>query len=80
MSYFARGDEEEDVGLVDDAEGIDELEDVDMSDARTPLDKTIDRIGMGMFSQIPHSCVGLSTRTSACRELPVDPPFAMRIW
>ncbi|THG98816.1 hypothetical protein EW026_g3425 [Hermanssonia centrifuga] len=49
MSYFARGDEEEDVGLVDDAEGIDELEDVDMSDARTPLDKTIDRIGMGSY-------------------------------
>ena len=44
MGYYARGDEEEDVGLVDGA-GLDDGEGLD--DGRTPLDRTIDRIGMG---------------------------------
>lgn len=41
MNYY--GDEEEDVGLV---QGSDQEE----CDGRTPLDRTIDRIGMGTFT------------------------------
>lgn len=47
MGYFAR-DEEEDVGLVDGEDGTEDGgEGVYVSDGRTPLDRTIDRIGMG---------------------------------
>ena len=48
MAYFDRGDEES-AGLVADAAGL-EGEEGCASDARTPLDKTIDRIGMGAFA------------------------------
>ena len=45
MSYFERGDDEEGVGLVS---GEDEEMGV-VHDGRTPLDRTIDRIGMGAW-------------------------------
>ena len=45
MGYLDRGDEEN-MGLMQDAPGT--VEDgFGKHDARTPLDKTIDRIGMG---------------------------------
>lgn len=46
MSYYERGDAEERDGLV---AGDDEEMGV-IHDGRTPLDRTIDRIGMGAFS------------------------------
>jgi hypothetical protein len=45
-SYFPAGEEEEELGLV---QGQDE-ETGAVGDGRTPLDKTIDRIGMGTWS------------------------------
>ena len=42
-SYFSAADDDEEVGLV---QGQDE-EMGDVLDGRTPLDKTIDKIGMG---------------------------------
>ena len=47
MSYFERGDDEEEDENVD---GLGAGEDEEMGvvhDGRTPLDRTIDRIGMG---------------------------------
>ena len=51
MGYFDRGDDEENVGLVADISGR-EGEENCAHDIRTPLDKTIDRIGMGMFHSL----------------------------
>lgn len=45
MSYYERGDQEESEGLVQD--GDEEMGGV--PDGRTPLDRTIDRIGMGSY-------------------------------
>ena len=52
----------------------------DPSDSRTPLDRTIDRIGMGM-------CMGVSLGVFVClphisitRKLPVDAAIAMWVW
>ena len=51
MAYFDRGDEEERAGLVANGGGGEgdggEGEHSSNHDLRTPLDKTIDRIGMG---------------------------------
>lgn len=47
MNYYGPdGDEDEDVRLV---RGGDDEERGDVHDGRTPLDRTIDRIGMGAF-------------------------------
>jgi len=50
-------------------------------DGRTPLDKTIDRIGMGESSSLqflrPRRNI---TRTSSLRQLPVDTALAMWLW
>lgn len=81
MSYFERGDgddeDDETVGLVagDDEEmGI-------SHDGRTPLDRTIDKIGMGAFPlSFVSVCVApAEPRVSVCRQLPVDAAVAVRV-
>lgn len=62
---------------VDDPEAADEFMEDSEYDSRTPLDKTIDRIGMGAQS-ILASYFTLNPRL-APRELPVDTTVAMWI-
>ena len=74
MSYFR----------ADDADDLEQSNDFD-DDGRTPLDKTIDRIGMGacLITSTDHRAVtnaGLSTRLGAYRQLSMDSSFALRIW
>lgn len=53
---------------------------IDLSDSRTPLDRTIDRIGMG-------TCMCISSQVFASlpprfdhRKLPMDTTIALRVW
>lgn len=83
MSYFERGEDEEDVGLV---HGEDEEQgDVNDYDGRTPLDRTIDRIGMGTSLRssrlrTQHDLTDVLLRLSNVRELPVDSAILVRVW
>lgn len=59
---------------VDDVEVADDFADDSEYDGRTPLDKTIDRIGMGASLCLPYFSCSPSSRP---RELPVDTLVAM---
>lgn len=71
MSFAGDLDTERGVEIDMDGEG-------DMTaDGRTPLDKTIDRIGMGAFSSRIHPyCMS----EDVCRELPMDSSRIVWIW